>query len=155
MGSGQHSPLDAFLFRMFGMDENVRRRLQAFLETGGFDKSLVGLEVVDAHAGKATLRIIVCTAVQNLGGNLHGGAIATLVDDAGTLAIMTADKDGRPGVTTDLNVSYLAAGRAGEVVLAVAEVLKVGRTLAFVTVDVRSEQSGRLLAQGRMTKFLA
>ena len=136
------------------MDENVRRRMQDFLERGGFDKALVGLEVVDAQAGKATLRIVVGTPVQNLGGNLHGGAIATLVDDAGTIAIMTADKDGRPGVTTDLNVSYLAAGKAGEAVLVVAEVLKVGRTLAFVTVDLRSEQTGKLLAQGRMTKFL-
>lgn len=136
------------------MDENVRRRLQAFVEMGGFDKALHGLEVQEAEAGKARLRLVVGPAVQNLNGNLHGGAIATLVDDAGTIAIMTADRDGRPGVTTDLNVSYLAAGRAGEAILIVAEVLKCGRTMAYVRVDVRSEQSGRLIAEGRMTKFL-
>jgi len=137
------------------MDENVRARLQAFLEAGGFDRALAGLQVIEAAAGKATLRIVVDKPVQNLGGNLHGGAIATLVDDAGTIAIMTADKDGRPGVTTDLNVTYLAAGKAGEAVLVVAEVLKSGRTMAYVSVDLRNEQTGKLLAQGRMTKFLA
>jgi acyl-coenzyme A thioesterase 13 len=137
------------------MDENVRARLQAFITRGGFDQSLVGLEVIDAEGGRAKLRIVVELPVQNLNGTLHGGAIATLVDDAGTLAIMTADKDGRPGVTTDLNVSYLSAGRAGEAVLVEATVLKSGRTLAYVNVDLRRERDGALIAQGRMTKFLA
>jgi acyl-coenzyme A thioesterase 13 len=137
------------------MDEGVRARLQAFLEMGGFDRALAGLEVIDAEAGKATLRIVVGRAVQNLGGNLHGGAIATLVDDAGTIAIMTADRDGRPGVTTDLNVSYFSAARADEVVLVKAEVLKTGKTMAYVSVDLHRERDGARIAQGRMTKFLS
>jgi acyl-coenzyme A thioesterase 13 len=139
---------------LLGMDENVRARLQAFLLTGGFDRSLVGLEVIEAEGGRAKLRIVVEPPVQNLGGNLHGGAIATLVDDAGTLAILSADKDGRPGVTTDLNVSYFSAGRAGEAVIVEATVLKSGRRLAYVSVDLKRERDGALLAQGRMTKFL-
>ena len=137
------------------MQEGVRQRLQAFLKMGGFDQSLVGLEIVSADAGRAVLKIVVGREVQNLGGNLHGGAIATLVDDAGTIAIMTADENSRPGVTTDLNVSYFAAGRAGETVLATAEVLKVGRTMAYVSVDLRRESDGVRIAQGRMSKFLS
>jgi len=138
-----------------GMDENVRARMQGFLEMGGFDKALVGLQVIDAEGGKAKFRIVVSPPVQNLGGNLHGGAIAAIVDDAGTIAIMTADREGRPGVTTDLNVSYFSAGKSGEAVLVVAAVLKTGRTMAYVSVDLRREKDGALLAQGRMTKFLA
>ncbi len=121
---------------------------------GGYDKSLAGLVLVSAEGGKATLRIVVDKPVQNLGGNLHGGAIATLVDDAGTLAIMTADREGRPGVTTDLNVSYFSAGRAGETIIVEAEVLKTGRTMSYVSVDLRREADGVRIAQGRMTKFL-
>lgn len=140
---------------MRAMDENVRARMQGFLEMGGFDKALVGLEVIDAEGGKAQFRIVVTPPVQNLGGNLHGGAIAAIVDDAGTIAIMTADKEGRPGVTTDLNVSYVSAGRGGEAVLVDAVVLKSGRTMAYVSVDLKREKDGALIAQGRMTKFLA
>ena len=136
------------------MDASIKARLQAFLEMGAFDKSLVGLELVDAGEGKARLRIVVTPPVQNLGGNLHGGAIATLVDDAGTIAIMTADRDNRPGVTTDLNVTYFTAGRAGEPIVVDAEVLKVGKTMAYVSVDLRRERDGVRVAQGRMTKFL-
>ena len=137
------------------MDENVRARLQAFILTGGFDRALAGFTVLEAENGKARVRIPVDERVQNLSGNLHGGAIATLVDDVGTLAVMTGDKDGRPGVSTDLNVSFLSAGRAGDVILVEATVLKTGRTLAYVSVDLRRESDGTLIAQGRMTKFLA
>ncbi len=100
------------------------------------------------------VRLEVSEAVQNLGGALHGGAIATLVDDAGTCAIISKDRDHRPGVTTDLNVSYFAPGPGGSVVIAEATVLKAGKTLAFVSVDIRREADGVLVAQGRMTKFM-
>ncbi len=137
------------------MDPSIKARLQAFLEMGGFDRTLVGLEVVEVEAGRARLKMTVTPPVANLGGNLHGGAIATLVDDAGTLAIISADGAGRPGVTTDLNVTYFRTGRPGETILIEAEVLKSGRTMAFVSVDLRRERDGARIAQGRMTKFLS
>ena len=72
---------------------------------------------------------------------------------AGTVAIIERRYAwGRPGVTTDLNVSYFAPGT--DTVLIIAEVLKTGRTLAFVTVDLRSEVDNTLVAQGRMTKYM-
>ncbi|RMG11045.1 MAG: PaaI family thioesterase [Planctomycetota bacterium] len=119
----------------------------------GYDASLAGLGLRSLEEGRAELTLEVGEAVQNMVGTLHGGAIATLVDVAGTLAILSADAEGRPGVTTDLNVSYFRAARAGERVQAKARVLKLGRTLAFVSVAVERED-GALLAEGRMTKFL-
>jgi len=77
------------------------------------------------------------------------------VDDAGTLALITADRDSRPGVSTDLNVSWFAPAPGGSTVIAEATVLKVGKTLGFVSVDIRREDDNVLVAQGRMTKFLA
>jgi acyl-coenzyme A thioesterase 13 len=77
-----------------------------------------------------------------------------LVDVVGTIAIMTADRDHRPGVSTDLNISWFAPVPKGEHVLVEATVLKTGRTLAFVCVDLRRESDNVLAAQGRMTKAL-
>lgn len=119
----------------------------------GFDRALEGMRLEDAEEGTARVRLEVSESVLNPVGTLHGGAIATLVDDAGTAAIVSADAEGRPGVTTDLSVSYPSAAPAGETVIAEARVLKAGRTLAFVEVDVRTEP-GKLVARGRMTKFL-
>jgi acyl-coenzyme A thioesterase 13 len=112
-----------------------------------------GFRHISFDAGKAIVELDIGPAVQNMGGFLHGGAIATMVDDAGTLAIITADRDNRPGVTTDLNVSYFAPAPGGSTVVAEATVLKIGKTLAFVTVDIRRKADGVLVAQGRMTKF--
>ena len=73
---------------------------------------------------------------------------------------MAADRDGRPGVTTDLNVSYFRAAPSGSVVRVVGRCVKTGRTLAFVEVDLYLEDTdaddgrGKHLSQGRMTKFL-
>ncbi len=135
------------------MDEAIARLGELF-GTHGYDRSLAGMKLVSAEGGKAVVRLEVTDAVQNWGGTLHGGAIATLVDDAGTCAIISKDRDHRPGVTTDLNVSYFNPGPGGTFVLAEATVLKTGRTLAYVSVDIKREHDGVLVAQGRMTKFL-
>ena len=119
----------------------------------GFDRSLVGVSLDSVEPGRAVVRLPVTEAVCNPVGTLHGGAIATLVDIAGTLALMTSDAESRPGVTTDLTVSYLSAAPLGDVVLAEARTLKAGRTLGFVEVAIRNAE-GKLLAQGRMTKFM-
>jgi acyl-coenzyme A thioesterase 13 len=135
------------------MDDKLKERL-GILGQGGYDRSLTGMEVVELEGGKARVRLPVSEPVQNAGGMLHGGAVATLVDVVGTLAIMSKDRDGRPGVSTDLNVSWFSPAPGGTSVLVEATVLKSGRTLAFVQVDVRRESDGVLVAQGRMTKFL-
>jgi acyl-coenzyme A thioesterase 13 len=136
------------------MDDKLKERLSRFGQ-GGYDRSLAGMELIAAEGGRARVRLPVGEAVQNANGALHGGAVATLVDVVGTLAIMTADRDHRPGVSTDLNVSWFAPAAGGSTVLVEATVLKTGRTLAFVQVDVRRELDGVLVAQGRMTKFLS
>lgn len=119
----------------------------------GFDRALTGMQLQSVEPGRAVVTLPVTDAVVNMVGTLHGGAIATLVDDAGTIALMSSDAEGRPGVTTDLTVSYFSAAPAGETVTAEARTLKAGRTLAFVEVSIKSAE-GKLLAQGRMTKFM-
>jgi acyl-coenzyme A thioesterase 13 len=116
-----------------------------------FDE-VCGFRLVASGDGRARVELDVGEATLNIKGTLHGGAIATLIDHAGTAAIRTADWQGRPGVSTDLNVSFFAPATQGTTVTAEAEVLKIGKTLAFVAVDVRLPD-GTLIAQGRMTKF--
>jgi acyl-coenzyme A thioesterase 13 len=135
--------------------DDAAARLGELFGVHGYDRSLKGMKLLEAKDGKAVVRLEVSEDVQNMGGTLHGGAIATLVDDAGTCAIISKDRDHRPGVTTDLNVSYFNPGPGGTFVLAEATVLKTGKTLAYVSVDIRREADGVLVAQGRMTKFLS
>jgi acyl-coenzyme A thioesterase 13 len=136
------------------MNDKLKERLSHFGQSG-YDASLAGMELLEVEGGRARVRLPVSKALQNVNGVLHGGAVATLVDVVGTLAIMSGDRDHRPGVSTDLNVSWFSPAAGGSNVLVEATVLKTGRTLAFVQVDLRREADGALVAQGRMTKFLS
>jgi len=129
-------------------------QLQAFLDHphGGF--SIPGLEAVEVDKPRIVVRLEVTEEVANLAGTLHGGAAATLIDVVGTLAIMITDRHHRPGVTTDLSGSWYAPAQIGEKVLIEATVPKIGKTLAFTTVDIRRESDGTHVVHGTMTKAL-
>ena len=113
-----------------------------------------GMQAVSAEPGHVVIRVEVGDRLVNSFDGLHGGAAATLVDVVGSIAIITADRDSRSGVSTDLNVTWLAPAKHGEWVEVDAQVLKAGRTMAYVTVDIRRESDGVLAVQGRMTKHL-
>jgi uncharacterized protein (TIGR00369 family) len=111
-----------------------------------------GLKLLNYGEGLAEMECPVAGLTLNVNGDLHGGILALLVDEAGTVALASADRGGRPGVTTDLSVAYLNPGRPPRVI-AMARALKVGRTLGTVLVDVVGDD-GKLVASGRMTKFM-
>lgn len=77
--------------------------------------------------------------------SFHGGVIATLIDLAGHAAV--AVKIGRMAPTIDLRIDFLRPSD-GEGLVARARLLKVGRTVARVDIDVTDTQ-GRFVAAGR------
>ena len=77
--------------------------------------------------------------------SFHGGVIAALIDLAGHAAV--AVKMGRMAPTIDLRIDYLRRADGGEVI-ARARLLKAGRSVARVDIDV-TDTKGRLIAVGR------
>lgn len=77
----------------------------------------------------------------------HGGVIAALIDLAGHAAV--AVKIGRMAPTIDLRIDYMRPAE-GDALIAHAKLLKAGRSVARVDVDVRDE-NGRTVALGRGT----
>jgi len=80
-------------------------------------------------------------------GNLHGGAIATLVDLASALAAAKAtgfDLQRESLITTDMHVRYLGRPRTDGVV-ARSSVVRLGRQLVVVDCDV-VDDDGHLVA---------
>jgi len=92
--------------------------------------------------------------VQNLAGNLHGGAIATLVDVLTTWALIVFDKQMRNSVSTNLSIDYVSGAGLGSDLIADARVLKAGRTLAFLEMEIRNRDDMSLIARGSHTKFM-
>jgi len=102
---------------------------------------LLGLEIVDASPGPpgpAEVRMPVRPQAFGFTANLHGGAIATMVDLACALAAVRStdfDPMRESLVTADMHVRYLGRPRTDEVV-ARAEVVKVGSQLIVVECKV-------------------
>lgn len=72
---------------------------------------------------------------------MHGGLLATVVDIGGSLAIASKGLFAT-GVSTDINISYISGVKQGEMIQVEARVDRLGKTLAFTTVELSS--NGRL-----------
>ncbi|TDH04097.1 hypothetical protein EPR50_G00148810 [Perca flavescens] len=132
---------------------SLKQIMRAMVDNPGFDRVLSKVDVLSASPGKVVCEMRVDEEHTNRGGTLHGGLTATLVDVISTMAIMYTER-GAPGVSVDMNITYMNAAKMGEDVLITAQVLKQGRTLAFATVDLTNKATGKLIAQGRHTKHL-
>lgn len=99
---------------------------------------LLDLTFVEMGEGVVIVEMPVRPGAFNGSGNLHGGAIATLVDvAAGSCAARASGFDPMKEslVTADLHVRYLGRPK-GDVVRAVARVMRAGRQLIVVEVHV-------------------
>ncbi|KAF6073809.1 acyl-CoA thioesterase 13 [Phyllostomus discolor] len=133
--------------------KNAREALKAIASSPGFDRILEKVTLVSAAPGKVTCELRVEEEHTNKFGTLHGGLTATLVDTISTLALLCTER-ALPGVSVDMNITYMSPAKVGEDVVITAHVLKQGRTLAFASVDLTSKATGKLVAQGRHTKHL-
>lgn len=94
----------------------------------------------------ARLRLVETRAMHsNLHGNLHGGVTLSLIDIAMFATVHgMIGKDAAGAVTLDLSTQFVGAGRLGEPLDVVSEVMKETRRLAFLRGVV--EQGDSLVA---------
>ena len=113
----------------------------------------LGIELRALEPDRAELVLPFDERLVTLADVVHGGAIASLIDTAG-MAATWADPDVEPervaGATISMNVDYVAAAR-GQDLVAVATVVRRGRSLCFTEVTV-SEPDGRLVARGSVVQ---
>lgn len=117
--------------------------LQSYIDsTDGF-LSNMGAEVTELTRERTCIRLEYDESVANATQKqwLHGGALATLIDSAGGIAIRPyLDDPLHDGVATvSMNVDFLSA--ATDDVVAEANVLRVGGTVGFSQVEVRKEDA--------------
>lgn len=98
-----------------------------------------GIELVELGDGHAELRLPFREETTTIGDVVHGGAIATLIDTAAMVAAWAGAEvpETLRGSTVSLAVTYLAPA-AGEDATATARVLRRGRRLTNVAVDVHT-----------------
>jgi len=126
--------------------------LGIFVANEGFDATVAGLKVERISSGQIDCTLEVHEGVLNGFGSLHGGCICTLVDVVGTMAFLTLNST-KPGVSIELNCSFLSPTKLGETIRISGKVLKMGKNIGFSEVEIFNNE-GKLLASGRHTKAL-
>ena len=111
---------------------------------------LLGLRVEEVRPDFCRMRLPFRPAVRTAGETVHGGALATLIDSAGVVAAWSNVTDAPSrGATANLSVSFMAAAQAIDV-FAEARVIRRGRSLVFVDIDV-TDARGQPVAKGLLT----
>jgi uncharacterized protein (TIGR00369 family) len=111
----------------------------------------LGMRLVAIEPGMAVMALPFNEAMITVGKVVHGGAIASLIDTAATVAAWSgAELPAKVrGSTVSMTVTYLAPAEQ-EDVQATAHVLRRGRSLVYLDVDVQNA-TGAAVAKGLVT----
>jgi acyl-CoA thioesterase len=130
------------------LSEAELRRVRKALAKVPFAE-LLGIELIAAAVGSATLRLVIRDDLKQIHGVMHGGAIASLIDTATAFAIVTLLPRKEKFATVDLMVNYLRPLSEGTTT-ATARVLRAGRRLITVSAEVLDD-GGNLAATALST----
>ncbi len=112
---------------------------------------MLGITLVDQRPGYGR---IVLRKTNNtpagIGGSVHGGILSAMVDVVMLVAVFSemAEHE-QPAGTAELGISYLRQAH-GDNIYATAEVIKRGRQLAVIDVEITDDEQ-RLCAKARVT----
>ena len=110
----------------------------------------LGLTMQETGPDYARTRLVINDSTPTgIGGSVHGGVLATMVDMTAVPAVFTLLREGsEPAGTADLQLTYLKQAH-GPWIEAEARVIKRGRQLSTIHVDIRNAD-GELCVTGRV-----
>jgi uncharacterized protein (TIGR00369 family) len=116
----------------------------------------LGFRAVEIALEKCVLEMPIAPDAFGGTGNLHGGALATLIDVTSAMAASRAnpfDFETHSLVTADLHVRYLGRPSGGDSVRAEAKVVRAGRMLVVVETRVL-DINDKVIATGDFSSML-
>jgi uncharacterized protein (TIGR00369 family) len=124
--------------------------VRGWLENSPFASHL-GIRLESLREGEAELCLPYDDKLATMGDVVHGGAISSLIDAAAAAAAVSAAEGDTlaGGTTVDISVSLLAAARGSDL-RARARVMRRGRAISFLEVDV-TDGDGSPVAKGLVT----
>jgi uncharacterized protein (TIGR00369 family) len=116
------------------------KQLAGIMDLPGFPKSS-GMQLVSAEPGKVTMALKKRPELTQFFGHFHGGVITALADHAAGACATSSMPDGKLAVTVEIKVNFLSPAD-GEEIVARAETIQAGATIAVVKVEVVSQKAG-------------
>ena len=109
----------------------------------------LGIELEELRPGYSRVSLTLTPDMVNFHGITHGAVIFALVDTAFAAA---SNSHGQVAVALDMSISFLAATRPGQRLVAEAHEENLGRRTALYHMTVRDED-GRLIASSHGTVY--
>jgi acyl-CoA thioesterase len=109
----------------------------------------LNMDILEAGDGYARMIMTIQIHHNNILKIVHGGAIASLADQAGMRAVQTQLPEGQRCRTVQMDIHFLSAAKGG-VLSAEGRVQKKGGNIAFSDVEVLDEK-GKKIAIARCT----
>lgn len=126
-------------------DDDLKARMNRFVPPTA---AILGQEIleIDSEAGWVKMKFQPIDACRNPMGNVQGGIVVAMLDDAAAFAaiIKSGKRIGIP--TIELKTSFFAPAKAGVPLYAEGRCLKLGKRIAFMEADLFDE-AGTLLAR--------
>ncbi|XP_065157217.1 acyl-coenzyme A thioesterase 13-like [Atheta coriaria] len=127
--------------------------LNQFIKTlKGFDKVVKNVKFLKGDKGNCVATVKIQEDNLNPMGGLHGGFSATLVDSISSFGLMTHEPWATPSVSVNINLTYLKGAKVGEEITIISNVLRAGKTMAYLDVELRNA-ADQLLVKAEHTKF--
>ena len=103
-------------------------------------------EFLSSQEGHAEMAWTPTPDMANPFGSVHGGIIATVIDELTGAAVISSVEAGS-APTVSMNVEYLHAIPIGGTYTAVGEIVRIGRAMAIADARILNEE-GKVLARG-------
>ncbi len=110
--------------------------------------AFLGIEFVEAAAGKGLCRLELKDHHMNTGGRVHGGVLTSLADTVAGVAVRSIRPEGKLSATTDLSISFIRPP-LGKFLEARAEVIHAGKRLYRTEIAIYCDE--KLIAKTNAT----
>ncbi|WHT16112.1 PaaI family thioesterase [Crossiella sp. CA-258035] len=116
----------------------------------------IGLSLREVVRGRVSLRWKPSEEACNSAGQVHGGYLAMVLDDAGAMACVTLADRYRPMLTMSLHIDYLRPVLAGAEYVATGVVVHPGQRRMLADAEITDAQGRRVArASGSFTPNLS
>ncbi len=112
----------------------------------------LGMELIEAGDGKASMKIRVGERFHNPMGTVHGGVMTDLADATMGIAVMTTLAEGESFTTLELKMNFIRPVIEDELT-STAKVVHRGKTIALVESVLRN-RAGKEVARGLATQMI-
>ncbi|KAL9234446.1 hypothetical protein vseg_009318 [Gypsophila vaccaria] len=129
--------------------------LPAFVHSDDFFSKLIGRALTLHHISRAHLScsFTVKPSFANFYNGLHGGVVAAIVERLAIACARTVVAEDKQLFLGELSISYLSAATINAELIADAKLVRSGRNLSVVSVELKLKHTAKLLYTAHATFF--